>query len=153
VIVSRKSGSRVDGGTATEPWLARADWSARRINDPPGGFSITLRGLRITVTGSGKRRSTHEAVLWENALTMPGALREGKGISIPIATLIPAEARETDKRNATDRVIWRLIISAAVPGIDYNATFEVPVFRTAESETPLTPEERAAPGPGDAEGS
>lgn len=116
--------------------------------DPARGFSITLRSVRITITGSGKNRSTHEAVLWERTLIMPGALQEAGGISIPIAIPIPADARETDERDASDRVIWRLGVTADVPGIDYSATFEVPVFRTAESGTPLTPEELAALEPG-----
>ena len=118
--------------------------------DPPGGFGITLRSIRITVTGSGKNRSTHEAVIWESTLTMPGALQEAGGISIPIAIPIPADARQTDERDSSDRVIWRLAITADVPGVDYSATFEVPVFRTAESDTPLTPEELAALEPGQA---
>jgi hypothetical protein len=237
VAVARRSAAGADGAPAPEPWLARADWSARRIRDgartqailllivtlfwngvstavgygilsssglagpqalflffpliglgliwlsalallrwrrygtstfelatlpappgralagrvhlttsidPPDGFAITLRSVRITITGSGKNRSTHEAVLWERTLTMPGALQETGGISIPIAIPIPADARETDERDASDRVIWRLAVTAEVPGIDYSATFEVPVFRTAESETPLTAEELAA---------
>ena len=111
---------------------------------PPGGFSITLRSVRITLTGSGKNRSTHEAVLWESTRTMPGSLWEAGGISIPVAIPIPADARKTDERDAADRVIWRLVLAADEPGIDYSATFEVPVFRTAESEVPLTPEEHAA---------
>ncbi len=41
-------------------------------------------------------------------------------------------------------MIWRLVVTADVPGIDYSATFEVPVFRTVESDTPLTAEELAA---------
>ncbi|MEO8635786.1 MAG: hypothetical protein ABI587_10970 [Gemmatimonadales bacterium] len=114
--------------------------------DPPDGFTIVLRSVRITVTGSGKNRSTHESVLWELTRTMPGALQDAGGISIPIALPIPADARETDERDSSDRVLWRLIVTAEVPGIDYSATFEVPVFRTAESETPLTAEELAALG-------
>ena len=75
---------------------------------------------------------------------MPGSLWEAGGISIPVAIPIPADARKTDERDAADRVIWRLVLAADEPGIDYSATFEVPVFRTAESEVPLTPEEHAA---------
>ena len=111
---------------------------------PRGGFSITLRSVRITLTGSGKNRSTHEAVLWESTRTMPGALWEAGGISIPVAIPIPADARKTDERDATHRVIWRLVVTPDVPRNDFSATFEVPVFRTAQSEAPLTPREHVA---------
>jgi hypothetical protein len=39
-------------------------------------------------------------------------------------------------------VLWRLEVSASVQGVDYGSAFEVPVFRTARSAEPLTPEER-----------
>ena len=109
--------------------------------DPPGGFGIALRSVRITVTGSGKNRSTQETILWEATRILPGALQEAGGISIPVAFPIPADAQETDERDSSNRVIWRLVVTAEVPGVDYSATFEVPVFRTAESATPLTADE------------
>jgi hypothetical protein len=44
----------------------------------------------------------------------------------------------------TDVVLWRLEVSAEVPGVDYAASFEVPVFRTEESSRPRTEAETAA---------
>jgi hypothetical protein len=114
--------------------------------DPPQGFVITLRCLQITVTGSGKNTSTRESVLWERTRTIPGALQETGGIRVPIAFGIPVDARQTDERDRRNRVIWRMQVSAEVPGVDFQASFEVPVFRTAESDTPLTPEDSAALG-------
>ena len=66
------------------------------------------------------------------------------GATIPVAFAIPADARACDDRNADDRIIWRLQVDADVPGVDYSSVFEVPVFRTAESDTPLTPAEATA---------
>jgi hypothetical protein len=45
---------------------------------------------------------------------------------------------------SNDRVLWRLRVTGEVPGIDYSAAFEVPVFRTAESDAPTTDADRAA---------
>ena len=46
-------------------------------------------------------------------------------------------------RNTDNQVIWRLQIDAAVPGVDYHVQFEVPVFRTEDSDKPLSPEVEA----------
>ncbi len=115
----------------------------RAVFDPAGGFVVKLECIHRTVTQSGKNRSTRDNVLWSGKRTIPGATPEGEGIAIPIAVAIPPDARETDSANANNRVLWRLQVSAAVEGIDFSTQFEVPVFRTAESETPLTPEELA----------
>src|SRR5262249_26932959 len=68
----------------------------------------------------------------------------GVGTTIPIAFAIPADARQCDDHDPNDRVLWRLEVSADVPGIDYASAFEVPVFRTAESATPRTESEEVA---------
>jgi len=119
----------------------------RAVFDPAGGFVVKLQCIHRTVTGSGKNRSTHEETVWEGARTIPGASRDASGIAIPIAILIPSDARETDRTNSRDQILWRLLISAAVEGIDFRTQYEVPVFRTAESATPFTPEELARFGP------
>lgn len=115
----------------------------RAVFDPAGGFIVKLQCIHRTVTGSGKNRSTHEDTLWEGSRTIPGATRDASGIAIPIAIPIPSDARETDRGTSSDQILWRLQVSAAVDGIDFRTQYEVPVFRTAESATPLTPEELA----------
>lgn len=66
---------------------------------------------------------------------------------IPIAIAIPRDAPPTEVRTPADRVLWRLEVKSEARGVDFAASFEVPVFLTTESETPLTPEElkRLAP--------
>lgn len=106
--------------------------------DPEGGFLVRLRCLRRTVSGSGKNRRTDETTLWEHEEVMPGAARRADGIAIPVAIPLPADARATDASDSDDQVLWRLEVTAAVPGIDFKAQFEVPVFRTGP--TPQGPE-------------
>lgn len=113
----------------------------RAVFDPAGGFVVTLTCVHKTVTGSGKNRSTRETTLWEGKRTIAGAVRETGGIAIPVAMAIPSEASPTERRSASDEVLWRLTVGAAVEGIDFSSQFEVPVYRTAESATPLTKEE------------
>jgi len=40
---------------------------------------------------------------------------------------------ESDDSNSNNRILWRLDAGAKVPGVDYFAQFEVPVFRTSET--------------------
>ena len=53
--------------------------------EPDREMSIRLRCLRRTVTGSGKNRKTHETTLWEDQRRIPGAIRSGECVKIPVA--------------------------------------------------------------------
>ena len=64
--------------------------------------------------------------------------------TVPVRFPIPPDALPCDDRNSRDTVLWRLEVAADVPGLDYASAFEVPVFRTAESDRPRTEEEAAA---------
>jgi hypothetical protein len=66
---------------------------------------------------------------------------------VPVHFRLPSDIHPTDGTNYSDRIEWRLELAAAVPGVDYSATFEVPVFRTAASAEPLTPEQEKLLGP------
>lgn len=115
----------------------------KAVFDPAGGFVVKLQCIHRTETGSGKNRTTHEDVMWEGSRNIPGGTRDAHGLAIPIAMPIPPDARETEVKSSRDEILWRLLVSAAVDGIDFRTQFAVPVFRTAESATPFTPEELA----------
>lgn len=103
---------------------------------------LTLKCVRKVVTGSGKQRRTTETSLWEATQQLPGTVADRGVIRIPVAFAIPPEAEPTDERNSSDTIQWSLEARAAREGVDFYAKFEVPVFRTADSATPLTEEER-----------
>ena len=102
---------------------------------PEDGFELTLSSVRIRQTGSGKNRSTQETVLWQKSHVIARALLvfDLRRSAIPVSFGIPIDAKASDESNADDRLVWRLEVAAAVPGVDYHATFEVPVFETEES--------------------
>ncbi|HUR94195.1 MAG TPA: hypothetical protein VMY76_06400 [Gemmatimonadales bacterium] len=104
---------------------------------PPDGFHAVLSCIRRVTTG-GRNRSTSESVLWQEERRVPGA-----AIGVPIAFVIPADASPTDPGFSSTRTLWRLELSADVPGVDYSAAFEVPVFRTADSDQPRTAAEQS----------
>jgi len=106
---------------------------------PPEGFHVVLSCIRRETTGSGKNRSTTEHLLWQDDRRIIG----GPG-GLPVAFAIPHDATPSDPGTPSDRVLWRLEVTGDVPGIDYAAAFEVPVFHTSATDAPLTDADRAA---------
>lgn len=102
---------------------------------PDEGFLVRLSCIHRRTTGSGDDRSTSESVLWQESETVTDIDDdpEGDGVMVPVAFRIPADARSSDDSDSNDELLWRLEAAASVPGVDYKATFEVPVYRTAES--------------------
>jgi hypothetical protein len=102
------------------------------------GFHLTLTCLNRIVTRSGKDTKTREKVLWQEMRAVRQISHVGRrATGIPVSFRVPSDARESDDREPDNRIIWRLEARAAVPGVDYYVAFEVPVFRTAESDEPL----------------
>lgn len=91
--------------------------------------SIIVRLTAISRTRSGK--STHESIVCqEDREVAHGSVsRMPDGVSIPISIDVPAEGGET-RSEGSPQMLWRLTVDAEVPGIDYSATFDVPVFVT-----------------------
>lgn len=106
---------------------------------PEGGFKLRLVCVRRTTSGSGKNRSTHESVVWEEQKTILKDYLEPEPdqTGLPVFFNIPYDLPES--RDGNPAIIWRLEVSADVPGVDYAATFEVPVFKTAESRADAGP--------------
>jgi hypothetical protein len=111
---------------------------------PDGGFQVVLSCVRRVTTRSGKNTSTTESILWQEERVVPGEpsrTAAAMETHIPVAFRLPADAQACDDTNSSNRVLWRLQLVARVPGVDYEAQFEVPVFRTPGSDQPLSPEE------------
>ncbi len=108
------------------------------------GFDVTLTCVRRVTHGGGKQRSTSESVLWQDVQRVQGQPFRAPArmeTHIPVAFRISGDAPSTDDSNSANRVVWRLQVSADVPGVNYESCFDVPVFRTPASEQPLSPEE------------
>ncbi len=107
-----------------------------RFEAPPeGGFAFTLSALRTTRGGPDNDTSTR--VLWQEEAHAEGRLVSEEGgvrVVAPVAIRIPSDAPSTDHSTADDEVAWRLEVTADAPGVDYRAVFEVPVYRTDESD-------------------
>lgn len=118
--------------------VCRGEIEAKVREVPERGFQVRLTSIRRVVRGSGKSRSVHETVLWqdEQVIGTGAAMPSPSGMRIPFRFAIPAECEPADYSDARNMVLWRLEVAAEVPGIDYSAQFELPVFRTAASESP-----------------
>jgi hypothetical protein len=108
---------------------------------PQRGFRLTLRCRETVASGA----SLEDVIRWEDEQVVTRELLpDGADESaIPVLFQIPYQCRQTDDQAGVGRVAWRLEAAAAVPGLDYRAAFEVPVFKTAESDPDFTPDERA----------
>lgn len=101
---------------------------------PDEGFQMRLRCVRRVTTGSGKNKSTQEHTLWEREqlLAREEVLVDPVQAAVPVRFAIPCDAPASDPDAATP-IVWKLEVHAATPGVDYSATFEVPVFKTEAS--------------------
>ncbi len=112
---------------------------------PEDGFHLTLNCIHQYQSGSGKNRSTHEDVLWQDERTMEReALEQDLTKSaIPVLFAIPFDSKPSDITDSSNRIFWRLEVKAKTRGIDYSAKFEVPVFKTEDSTENFTLDESA----------
>ena len=107
---------------------------------PPGTqmtLTLTLTCVHSYVSGSGDSRSHWETALWQDT-QIATAYLGGPGSSIPVAFTVPYDARETDGGNPSDEIFWKLVATAALPGLDFRAAFRVPVFKTESSDAAVT---------------
>jgi hypothetical protein len=114
------------------------------IVESPEGFLATLSCVRRVTSGSGKNRSTRETVLWQDERRGAGGRsRDAAGwrTEVPIQFRIPPDAEPCSLGDPDNRVLWRVTVSASVPGVDYESVFDVPVFRTEASTQPPTDSE------------
>lgn len=100
--------------------------------------SVTVRLTAFLRYRSGK--STTERAVWqeEHELARGSIARMPDRVMIPIAIPIAADAPPTENYGQSEGTVWRLAIDAELPGIDYSAVFDVPVFRTSATPAPQT---------------
>lgn len=106
-----------------------------------------LRCIHSRRVRRGKGRSTEETTLWWYSRTLqpPPATFGQAEVRLPIAFQVPYDCRPSDNSDPNDGIKWQLEVRAAVPGVDLALDFEVPVFRTSESDPSIgESEERLA---------
>jgi hypothetical protein len=102
---------------------------------PENGYHLRLVSIHSVTTGRGKSRSTHDTVMFDSEITVDtsSAMRGPNGTRVPFQMAIPPDSHPTNESDWSSRYFWRLTVSAATPGVDYSANFDIPVFATGEA--------------------
>jgi hypothetical protein len=102
---------------------------------------LALKCVRRITTGSGKNSTTRENVIWEREERIPREkwTSDLRRTEIPVLFHIPDGSEPSDNSNANNQLLWLLTASAEVRGVDFESTFEVPVFDTGEKAPPPDP--------------
>jgi hypothetical protein len=91
---------------------------------------------------SGKETSTTEEVLWqtEQAVDRLSPSWQHGSQRAAVKFRIPYDASPTGEIDENNSIFWKLEANAAVPGVDFASTFEIPVFKTLASSQQNTEE-------------
>jgi hypothetical protein len=105
-------------------------------------FTVRLTSMHVRQVKSGKSTSTQETVLWqsEQSISNPMPVSGGTPQRIAVRFRTPFDAHGTDESNPSSKFIWKLTADADVPGVDFTAEFELPVFQTNASSPQVTEE-------------
>lgn len=107
------------------------------------GFELKLQCFQRITTPSGDGSSTSTECRWEDARHAVPGLEYGDETMVTVRFALPPDQPETTS-DGGDGYYWRLTASAATPGIDYRAVFDVPVRKSAAAVSG----EAAGTGPG-----
>lgn len=99
-------------------------------------------------------RTTEERTVtkWVDEIRVEGRSGErGEGmIEVPISLPLPADQPpSTPEKKKEDRILWTLTVTASIPGVDYKASFEIPVFQPDDpsgTKDPVEPDREPAVG-------
>jgi len=107
--------------------------------------NVTLCCIESVTTGSGKNSSTHTNTLWKQTKQYDAEpVFSQNQASTAVEFQIPHDCRSTDDSQPRRRIKWVLQATADVPGVDLSLSFDVPVFRTKDSDPAIGSSEEAA---------
>ncbi len=105
--------------------------------DPNATFQLTLANLHSYVSGSGKNRSRREKAEWQDKIVAhaePGM----RGTRLTFRFDVPEGLDPADAEQDESYYIWRLSLTAELPGTDLNRDYEIPVYATAQQSRHLS---------------
>ncbi len=98
--------------------------------DPKMTCEVTLSSLYSYISGSGKNRSRHERVEWQDS-GYAKVERAVKGIRLEFRFAVPEGHRESEA-HSDSYYLWRVNLRSEMPGADLDRSFEIPVYATGE---------------------
>jgi hypothetical protein len=103
-------------------------------------ITVQLSSIHRQRQHSGKDTTTREEVLWKTDQTDVRLSPVAAGLGGTVGFKVPYDASPTGVMDEDNSIVWRLSASAAVPGVDFSATFDIPVFKTRASSPQVTEE-------------
>jgi len=101
--------------------------------DPGAVFEVTLTNIYSYESGSGDDRSQREKAKWQDKMvahTEPGT----QGTRILFRFDVPGDLHASDADKSGDNYyLWRLDVAAELAGADFDRSYEIPVYPTAET--------------------
>lgn len=100
---------------------------------PEHGFHLRLSCVRRKITGASNNRKMSEKILWQDEKWLCADLPQAASgmTSIPVFFKVPEQMPDSDVSTG-DGVHWKLEAYAKLPGPDFQAAFDVPVFKLPE---------------------
>jgi hypothetical protein len=95
-------------------------------------LSVTLECVYSYVSGSGKNRSRRESIKWAER-GQPKIGNAIEGVNLVFRFDVPEQLPQADVEQNDAYHFWRLSVSAEIPGIDLNRSYNIPVFATGET--------------------
>jgi len=105
--------------------------------DPAMHCEVTLSCIHSYISGSGKNRSRHESVKWQDsgyARIIRGSLNR---IHLQFKFTVPEDLPQSEKYSDSYN-LWRLNINSELPGSDLSRSFEIPVFKVPDQKSSIT---------------
>jgi len=94
-------------------------------------FLLTLTCIHSYMSGSGDNRSRQESAKWQDE-TLAHTESTSSGTRAVFQFEVPAGSQESDATHENDSwYLWRLNISADIPGTDLDRDYEIPAYATA----------------------
>jgi hypothetical protein len=116
-------------------------------NTPENGFHVQLSCFRRCYrTGrEGNRQTQMDLHLREEKRIRPRSASANEPAQLPVFFALPAEQPASTPALNDNRILWRLDVEADVPGVDYEAQMEVPVFAATKVQNASLRSKASAP--------
>ncbi len=109
---------------------------------PADGFHVELecvhRWEERRSAGSGETHThRHRDVLWRTEVVIAGEVgaHPPYPLTLPIDLELPTDAPSAALISSSEGIVWALSVHGDVPGLDYRASFELPIFAPADDPT------------------
>jgi len=106
-------------------------------------LNVRLSCVHSELQRTNKGSSTYEEVRWQTEQSVIQLSPTGGGAtqSAVVRFQVPYDVSPTGRIDERNSVLWKLEANAAVPGVDFATSFEIPVFKSTASSPQLTEEQ------------